>query len=130
GRGKEASERLIAKQAATRDELRQTELALTRAEATRDALVRKQQEMPRDAAQGVTVSRLAVQHAREVVTLLEGQLQSADIRAPIDGTVYALPVRSGGRVEVGGVLAQIADLGSMQLRAFVDEPELASIRAG
>ena len=86
--------------------------------------------MQRSAAQNVTVSRLSVQHAREVVALLEGQVRSADIRAPVDGSVYALPARPGGRVEVGTVLAQVADLGSMQLRAFVDEPELASVRAG
>jgi RND family efflux transporter MFP subunit len=127
---KEATERLITKQAATRDELRQTELTLARAEATRDALVRKQQEMQRDAARNVNVSRLAVQHAHEVVSLLEGRIRSADIRAPVDGTVYALPARPGGRVEVGAVLAQVANLGSMQLRAFVDEPELASIQIG
>jgi len=129
-RAKAATERLVAKQAATGDELRQTELALARAEATREALARKREEMQRSAAQNVTVSRLSVQHAREVVALLEGQVRSADIRTPVDGSVYALPARPGGRVEVGTVLAQVADLGSMQLRAFVDEPELASVKAG
>ena len=129
-RAKEATERLMAKQAATGDELRQTELALARAEATREALARKREEMQRSAQQNVTVSRLSVGHAREVVTLVEGQVRSAEIRAPADGSVYALPARRGGRVEVGAVLAQVADLGSMQLRAFVDEPELASVRVG
>ena len=129
-RAREATERLIAKQAATRDELRQTELALARAEATRDAYVGKRQEMQRDAARNVNVSRLAVQHAHEVVSLLEVQVRSTEIRAPVDGTVYALPARSGGRVEVGAILAEVADLTSIQLRAFVDEPELASVRIG
>ena len=81
-------------------------------------------------AVNVEVSRLAVQRARGVVTLLEGQIRSADLRAPVDGTVYALSARPGGRVEVGAVLAQVADLRSLQLRAFVDEPELASIQEG
>ena len=50
-RAKAATERLVAKQAATGDELRQTELALARAEATREALARKREEMQRSAAQ-------------------------------------------------------------------------------
>src|SRR5262249_11249584 len=73
---------------------------------------------------------LAVQRAREALALREGQAQSAEIRAPIAGTVYSVPVHAGDRVEVGEVLVAIADLRAMRLRAFVDEPELAPIRPG
>ncbi len=75
-------------------------------------------------------ARLAIERARETVSLLDAQVRSADVRAPIEGTVYALPVRVGNRVETGTTLAQVADLRAMQIRAFVDEPELAAVREG
>src|SRR4030095_491598 len=61
---------------------------------------------------------------------LDSQVRSADVRAPIEGTLYALPVRVGSRVETGTTLAQVADPRAMQIRAFVDEPELAAVREG
>jgi HlyD family secretion protein len=64
------------------------------------------------------------------VSLLDAQVRSADVRAPIEGTLYALPVRIGNRVETGTTLAEVADLRAMQIRAFVDEPELAAVREG
>lgn len=129
-RARGATERLIAKQAATRDELDQTQLALTRAEATRDALARRTQELERDAALNLEVGRLAVRRASETVKLLETQVDSAAVRSPIDGTIYALPARAGNRVELGAVLARLANLRSVQVRAFVDEPDLAWVHEG
>jgi RND family efflux transporter MFP subunit len=129
-RSRDATERLVAKQAATQDELDRAELALARALATRDALARRQQELERTAPANADAARLALERARETVSLLDAQVRSAEVRAPIDGTVYALPVRAGDRVETGTVLAQVADLHAVQLRAFVDEPDLAAIREG
>jgi HlyD family secretion protein len=129
-RARDATERLVAKQAATQDELDRGELALTRALATRDSLAQKQREIERTAPANADAVRLAIERARETVSLLEAQIQSGEVRAPIDGTVFALPVRPGNRVETGTVLAQIADLRAVQLRAFIDEPELAAVREG
>lgn len=122
--------RLVAKQAATAEELSQTELALARARATRDTLAKKRQDLERDAALNTSVARLAVERSRDAVAVREAQAPSAEIRAPVDGTVYSLRATRGGRVDVGAVLAEIADLRSVRLRAFVDEPELAAIEQG
>jgi HlyD family secretion protein len=129
-RAKDATERLVAKQAANRDELDRAELALTRALVTRDALARRQQELERMGPVNADAARLAIERARETVSLLDAQVRSADVRAPIEGTVYSLPVRVGNRVETGTTLAQVADLRAVQIRVFVDEPELAAIREG
>src|SRR4029453_17627185 len=109
-RARDTTERLVAKQAANRDELDRAELALTRALATRDALARRQQELERVGPANADAARLAIERARETVSLLDAQVRSADVRAPIEGTVYALPVRVGNRVETGTTLAQVADL--------------------
>jgi HlyD family secretion protein len=126
-RTRDATERLMRKQASTQDELDRAELALTRAQATRDTLVRRLQELDRAAPADVEAAHLAIERARETVSVLDAQVRSAEVRSPIDGTVYALPVRVGNRVEVGTTLAQVADLRAVQLRAFVDEPELAAL---
>jgi HlyD family secretion protein len=122
--------RLVAKQSVTRAELDQTDLALSRAEATRDALVKQQQELTRDTATSIEVHRLAVRRSRDALRVVEAQAATATVATPIDGTVYSLGVRPGTRVEVGAQLATVADLRSVQLRAFVDEAELASVRVG
>src|SRR5262249_230779 len=40
---------------------------------------------------------------------------------------YSLSVKPGARVEPGTVLASVADLTALRLRAFVDEPDLGSV---
>jgi HlyD family secretion protein len=122
--------RLIETKAATRQELDQVNLDLARAEATHAALTTKLQELGRQAANGVQAGRFALERTRETIKMLESQLASESLRAPVDGTVYLLPVRAGSRVETGELLAAIGDLSRMQVRAFVDEPELASIQKG
>ena len=47
---------------------------------------------------------------------------------PTDGTLYSLPVRAGDYVKVGDVLAEMADLQHVRVRAFVDEPDLGRLR--
>jgi HlyD family secretion protein len=122
--------RLIATKAATRQELDQVNLDLARAEATHAALTTKLQELGRQAANGVQARQFALERARQTIRMLETQVAFETLRAPADGTVYSLPVRSGSRVETGDLLAAVGDLGRMQVRAFVDEPELASIQKG
>jgi HlyD family secretion protein len=48
----------------------------------------------------------------------------------VDGTLFALPVRLRDFVRTGDVLAEVADLSHVRVRAFVDEPELGSLEAG
>jgi HlyD family secretion protein len=120
--------RLIETKAATRQELDQVNLDLARAEATHAALTTKLQELGRQASSGAQSQRFAVQRARETIKVLESQIASEILRAPVDGTVYSLPIRAGNRVETGDLLAAVGDLSRMQVRAFVDEPELASIQ--
>jgi HlyD family secretion protein len=124
---RDATARLVTKQAATSMELAQTQLALERTEARREALANKREALRRDSAAQERVARLAVQQSREALRVLEQQVESGSVRAPVDGVVYSLSVKRGARVEPGAVLASVADLTALRLRAFVDEPDLGAV---
>jgi len=57
-------------------------------------------------------------------------LRQANVKAPRNGTVYSLPVRAGAFVNTGDLLAQVADLRTVQVRAFVDEPDIGRLARG
>jgi HlyD family secretion protein len=57
-------------------------------------------------------------------------VKNLHVRAPFAGTVYQVPVKSGAYVPSGALLAQVADLEKLQVRAFVDEPEIGRLARG
>src|SRR6267143_611851 len=73
---------------------------------------------------------LQVEQLRSVVASLEEKVRDGSISAPADGTLYALPVRVGDYVKVGDLLAEMADLHKVRVRAFIDEPELGGLEPG
>jgi len=78
------------------------------------------------------VSKAQAQAAEGSATYAAAQslLQGANVRAVRDGMVYSLPVREGQYVNPGDLLVQVADLSKVQLRAFVDEPEIGRLAKG
>lgn len=129
-RNHDALERLVAKQAATKDELAANQLELTKAQAEVARLTAVQEEFMRglhlDAARG----SLQVQQAQAEIAALEEKVRDGRIAAPIDGTLYSLPVRQGDFVKAGDLLAEMADLRRVRVRAFVDEPEIGGLEPG
>jgi HlyD family secretion protein len=75
-------------------------------------------------------SQAEITEARGAVDLAEEVLRNSNIRAPFDGTVYLLPARAGAFVSVGDLLLMEADLAQLQVRAFVDEPEIGRLALG
>jgi len=57
-------------------------------------------------------------------------LDSSNVRAPQDGIVYSLPVRQGQYVNAGDLLLQVANLSKVQVRGFVDEPDIGRLQTG
>ena len=82
--------RLIEKPAATREELDQIDLAITRAKATLAILTLKKESLERSAAMDVNAATLAVQQARDRLQFSEALVTSGRVRASVHGTVYAL----------------------------------------
>jgi HlyD family secretion protein len=68
--------------------------------------------------------------ARAAYEAAQDLLKNLNIRAPFAGTVYQLPVRSSSYVNGGELLVQVANLEEMQVRAFVDEPEIGRLAVG
>jgi HlyD family secretion protein len=126
-RNHDALERLVAQQAATKDELAANELELTKAQAEVERLTAAKQEFDRAVKLDAGKYDLNVQQAQNEVAALIEKVRDGKITAPADGTLYSLPVRQGDFVKVGDLLAEMADLHKVRVRAFVDEPELGSL---
>jgi HlyD family secretion protein len=126
-RERAALERLVAQQAATKEELRQNQAALDRAEADWKRLQSAREEFIRRTRLEVERAALLVEHSRSEIRSLEDKVRSARVTAPVDGTLYSLPVRARDFVKVGDLMAELADLHRVRVRAFIDEPELGGI---
>jgi HlyD family secretion protein len=121
-----ALERLQQRGAATADEVAAAADRLARAKvdlAQFQSQVRYS-SLEQERAQGeIEDAKVGIQAAEEL-------LRNCNVRAPFDGTVYFLPVRAGAFVNVGELLLQEADLSQLQVRAFVDEPEIGRLAIG
>src|SRR5262249_34879404 len=122
--------RLIAQQAATKDELAANDLDLTKAQAEVARLTAVKQEFDRGVQLDAGRSLFAVQQAQSEVAALEEKVRTGRITAPSDGTLYSLPVKTGDFVKTGDLLAEMADLHKVRVRAFIDEPELGGLEPG
>src|SRR6266478_1211512 len=126
----EALRRLIKQQAATPDELAANDLSLTEAQAEVTRLAARKQEFERSVKLDTDQAALRVQQIQNEVAALEEKVRQGGITAPTDGTLYSLPVKAGDYVKVGELLAEMADLHKVRVRAFIDEPELGGLETG
>jgi HlyD family secretion protein len=120
--------RLMAKQAATQDELAVNELALAKAQEEVTRLTGAKKEFASDLSLSASRAALQVDQAQSEVAALEEKVRDGRISAPVDGTLYSLPVKTGDYVHVGDLLAQMADLHQVRVRAFIDEPEIGALQ--
>jgi HlyD family secretion protein len=120
--------RLQQQGAASAGEVRAAENALAQADAQLHFLQQKQTgrysqpEMERIQAQ--------LREAQAAYNAAQEMLAKSNVRAPFDGIVYSLPVRQGAFVNSGDLLLQLADLKKVQVRAFVDEPDVGKLAPG
>lgn len=123
-------ERLLAQGAATKDELAANELLLAKARADVEKFSAAKQEFTRQVGLDTPRASLAVQQAQSDVAALEAKVRQGRITAPVDCTLYSLPVKVGDYVKTGDLLAEMADLHHVRVRAFIDEPDLGGLEAG
>ena len=78
------------------------------------------------------VVRVEAQHsqAQSAYSAAQDVLNQLLIRAPFDGVVYSLPVKQHAWVNPGDLVLQEADLSKVQVRAYVDEPDVARLASG
>ena len=119
--------KLVAQKAATPREFEQNRLALVQAEADVQSLEKAKQIYVNQAQLDIERVALLVEHARNQVRDLEQKVSSTHGTAPAGGTLYSLPIHPGDFVKEGDLLAEMADMHHVRVRAFIDEPELGQI---
>ena len=136
-RNHDSLERLIAQQAATKDELAANDLELAKANAQVRQLTAAKQQFEHDVKLDANQKSLQVEQLRSAVAALGEKVRDGRIVAPADGTLYSLgrtaeglPLKAGDYVKVGDLLAEMADLHRVRVRAFIDEPELGGLEPG
>lgn len=126
--------KLIAEQAATQDELAANDLSLTEAREEVTRLQAAKREFEHNVKLEADSGSLLVDQLQNQAAALEDKVRQGRITVPADGTLYALgrdaaslPLRAGDYVRVGDLLAEMADLHKVRVRAFIDEPELGGL---
>jgi HlyD family secretion protein len=121
-------ERLVAKQAATRQELDAARQRVDRAETHIRAL-----EQRRAALVGSTDKQIAdarIKQAEAAAALARGNLSLSTVSAPIAGTVYQFDLKIGSFVNAGDLVANIGKLDKVRVIVYVDEPDLGRVVKG
>lgn len=114
--------------AATAGEVRDAENTLAAANAQLNFLRQKQtKRYSKPELARVDAQR---EEAQATYDAAQDVLSKSNVRAPFDGIVYSLPAKQGGFVAAGDILAQVADLRTVVVRAFVDEPDVGRLNVG
>ena len=71
-----------------------------------------------------------VADARAAVAAAQSSYAAFNIRTPIAGTVYSIPVSTYDFVPAGENLVDVADLNKIQVHAYFDEPEIGKLAVG
>lgn len=127
-RNLDALQRLQQRGAASAGEVQEARNRLER--ATADLNLLQQKQTSRFSNPEVERVQAAAAQAQAAHDAAEDTLRNSNVRAPRAGVVYSLAVRPGQFVNAGDLLVQVADLRTVQVRAFVDEPDIGRLRPG
>jgi HlyD family secretion protein len=124
----QALERLVAKQAATRQELdaahqvvEQLQLRIQSLEKSKGAIV---------TGIDTEIAKARLQEAQASAAVAQTNLDLSIIHAPMDGTVYDFDLKPGSYVNPGDAIAKIGKLDRVRVMVYVDEPDLGKVHQG
>jgi HlyD family secretion protein len=136
----ERTRRLFDQQAATAQQLDQAERderVLSNQIAAQDEQIKAQERQIAAEADQVRGARAQQQTvaaqmagAGAQVSQAGERIRKTEVRNPIDGTVLTTYTKAGEVVQAGQPLYRVANLKAMEVRAYVTEPQLSSIRLG
>lgn len=75
-------------------------------------------------------ARADVANAKASVAAAQSSYGNVNIRSPLAGTVYNIPVNEYDFVPAGEDLMDVADLNHIEVRAYFDEPEIGKLAVG
>jgi len=127
-RNLDALQRLQQQGSASAGEVRAAQNGLAQADAQVNLLQQKQTGR----YSSPEIARVEAQRSEALAAYEAAQdiLGKSNVHAPFDGVVYSLPVRQGVFVNSGDLLLQVSDLSKVQVRAFVDEPDVGKLAPG
>jgi HlyD family secretion protein len=124
----QALERLVAKQAATRQELDSAHQLVDQLQLRIQALEKNKAALVTGIDKDIAKARL--QEAQSAAAVAQTNLDLSVIRAPMDGTVYDFDLKPGSYVNPGDPIAKVGRLDRVRVTVYVDEPDLGKVRAG
>jgi HlyD family secretion protein len=123
-----ALKQLQQKGAASASEVASAEQRLESANASMQNL--QQRMTQRYGTTDRTKAEAQVADARAAVAAAQSSYAADNVRSPIPGTVYSIPVNAYDFVPAGEDLLDVADLNRIQIRAYFDEPEIGKLAVG
>lgn len=123
-----ALRQLQQKGAASVSEVASAEQRLQNADASLKSI--QQRETDRYSATDRSKVQAQMNDARATVASAESAYGNVNIRSPLAGTVYSIPVTAYDFVNAGEPLMDVADLNRIQVRAYFDEPEIGKLAVG
>jgi len=120
--------KLVEQKAATQAELEKNQADLVRATAQVEELEKAKEHFDLTNQEDLSRLALVVAHSEDEIKNLQEKIDSARVAAPVNGTLYSLPVHVRDFVHTGDLLAEVADLSQVRVRAFIDEPELGRLQ--
>jgi len=106
------------------DELKSAAAAVVRARAELDKL--RNGPTPEDLA----IAQAQVEQAQLTLQQANGQLASANLMAPTDGTVIAVLANAGQTVAATAPIIAVMDLNNLEMEAHVHETYIGQVQAG
>jgi HlyD family secretion protein len=139
-RNHERTQRLFSQQAATSQQLDQAERddrVLQDQVKAQDQQIQAQARQVAAQTAQIAAARQQQQTARTQVSAAEAQVAQVDDRIkrstitnPSAGTVLVTYAKQGEVVQAGQPLYKVADMGTVDVRAYVSEPQLATVKVG
>lgn len=127
-RDRDAIERLVKKDAATRSELESAGDRVAQIEAELKSAAGRRVALVEGTPSGVAAGR--VNQAKQALAAIMARKRAAAMAAPVSGVVYELNARPGDWLEPGAIAAKVGDLETMLLKVYVDEPDLGRVTKG
>jgi HlyD family secretion protein len=123
-----ATERLVAKQAATRQELDSSKQLVDQLQLRIQGLERNKAALVTPTDKDIAKARL--QEAQSAAEVAQTNLALSIIRAPMDGTLYDFDLKPGSYLNPGDLIAKVGRLDRVRVTVYVDEPDLGRVRQG
>jgi HlyD family secretion protein len=127
-RERERTERLVEKNAETREALRAAEDRVLQAEAEVQSIENRQKALLVEGNREAAEAR--VQEAEAAIALIRQRMAQSKVLTPVGGVVYSLTAKAGGFLQPGDLIAEVGQTRTLRVLVYVDEPELGKVGRG